>query len=406
MPCGAYYTFENKQLYHMKIRLLLLIAISVLSVSPGFSQAPFTITHGPYIQGLTENEVTLVWTTNEKAISWVELAPNDDTHFYFTERPRFYNEAYGFKVVDSVHMVTLTNLQPNTTYRYRVYAQEVLSHVGTKVLYGTVAASNVYRQQPLSFTTSNPAKNDISFLVLNDIHGNNELMETLLKGTDWEKTDLVFFNGDMTNDIRSEDQLFGNFLDKAVELFASETPMYYARGNHETRGNFATTFPRYFPTPTKQLYYMFRQGPVCFVVLDCGEDKPDSDLEYSGIVAFDNYRDKQARWLENALQQDIFMEASYRVVIVHMPPFGGWHGEKEIEDKFVPLLEKAGVDIMLCGHLHRHVFKDTGDGQNFPIIANANKAIVKAQTQNSMLNIEIVDTEGKVVQSLKIPARK
>ena len=151
---------------------------------------------------------------------------------------------------------------------------------------------------------------------------------------------------------------------------------------------------------------MFRQGPVCFVVLDCGEDKPDSDMEYSGIVAFDSYRTKQAAWLKEALKQDIFKNASYRVVVVHMPPFGGWHGEQEIADKFVPLLEEAGIDVMLCGHLHRHVFKKAGDGQNFPIIANSNKAIIKASTENSKLKINVMNLEGKLVDSLILQPRK
>jgi predicted phosphodiesterase len=390
----------------MKKYTFLFLFIAALNSALFSQKPPFSITHGPYLQGLNETEVTMVWTTNRKGIAWVELAPNDSTHFYLTERPRYYAESYGFKVVDAVHTVKITGLKPNTKYRYRVYSQEVLSHVGTKVLYGTISASNVYRSKPLEFTTSNPSKNDISFLVVNDIHGNNELMESLLKETDWDKTDLVFFNGDMTNDIRSEDQLFADFLDKAVELFASETPMYYARGNHETRGNFATTFPRYFQTPTNELYYMFRQGPVCFVVLDCGEDKPDSDMEYSGIVAFDSYRTKQAAWLKEALKQDVFQDAPYRVVVVHMPPFGGWHGEQEIADKFVPLLEEAGIDVMLCGHLHRHVFKKAGEGQNFPIIANSNKAIIKASTENSALKINVFDVEGKLIDSLTVKPRK
>jgi predicted phosphodiesterase len=390
----------------MKKYIFLFLFITNLNFSLFSQESRFSITHGPYLQGLGETEVTMVWTTNRKGIAWVELAPNDSTHFYLTERPRYYAESYGFKVVDAVHTVKITGLKPNTKYRYRVYSQEVLSHVGTKVLYGTISASNVYRSKPLEFTTSNPSKNDISFLVVNDIHGNNELMESLLKGTDWDKTDLVFFNGDMTNDIRSEDQLFADFLDKAVELFASETPMYYARGNHETRGNFATTFPRYFQTPTNELYYMFRQGPVCFVVLDCGEDKPDSDMEYSGIVAFDSYRTKQAAWLKEALKQDVFQDATYRVVVVHMPPFGGWHGEQEIADKFVPLLEEAGIDVMLCGHLHRYVFKKAGEGQNFPIIANSNKAIIKASTENSALKFNVFDVEGKLIDSLTVKPRK
>lgn len=387
----------------MKNFVLIFLLLSISSVK---AQNNFYISHGPYLQGLSNTEVTIIWTTNKMAISWVELAPDDSTHFYLTERPRFYSESNGFKMVDSVQIVKLTGLEPNTKYRYRIYSQEVTSHVGTKVLYGNISASNVYRKRPLEFTTSSRSKNEVSFLVLNDIHGNNDLMETLLKDTDWEKTDLVFFNGDMTNDIRSQEQMFDDFLDKAVEVFASEIPMYYARGNHETRGNFATTFPKYFPTPTNELYYIFRQGPICFVVLDCGEDKPDSDMEYSGIVSFDTYREKQAKWLEKALNQDIFLKAPYRVVMVHMPPFGGWHGEKEIADKFVPLLNAAGVDAMLCGHLHRHVHKKPENGRNFPIIANSNKAIIKAYTENSTLKIDIVDQEGKLIDALKIQPRK
>jgi predicted phosphodiesterase len=391
----------------MKINTIVITIFFLFFLSNVSSQSKtFSITHGPYLQGLNETEVTIVWTTSDLATSWVELAPNDSTHFYLTERPKYFSEAYGFKVVDSVHAVKIINLQPNTKYRYRIYSQKVLSHVGTKVLYGEIAASSVYRAKPMEFKTSDPKKNDISFLVLNDIHGNNELMETLLKNTKWDETDMVFFNGDMTNDIRSEEQLFGDFLDKAVELFASKTPMYYARGNHETRGNFATTFPKYFPTQTNELYYLLRQGPVCFVVLDCGEDKPDSDLEYSGIVAFDSYRDKQAEWLKQALKHDDFLNASYRVVIIHMPPFGGWHGEKEIEDKFVPLLNEAGVDVMLCGHLHRHIHKKAGNGQDFPIIASSNKAVIKASTENSILKINVFDVDGKLTDSLVIKSRK
>lgn len=57
-------------------------------------------------------------------------------------------------------------------------------------------------------------------------------------------------------------------MDTAVRLFASEIPMYYARGNHETRGVFATEIQRYFSPCQEHLYYAFRQGPVYCIVLD------------------------------------------------------------------------------------------------------------------------------------------
>jgi predicted phosphodiesterase len=374
----------------------------------GFSQeeGSFSITHGPYLQHLTDDGVTIVWTTNHQAVSWVELAPDDSTHFYLTERPKYYSAVYGFKDVGTVHTVRLEGLSPATTYRYRVYSQQVLKHEGTNVQYGEVVATRVYRQEPFKFTTVDPSKENISFLIVNDIHGNNEMMENLLEKGDYKNSDFIFFNGDMANDFRGEKQIFDDFMDTAIKLFANEKPMYYARGNHETRGNFANAFSIYFPSPSGKLYYLLRQGPVCFVVLDCGEDKPDSDIEYSGIVAFDQYRDVQKTWLEEALKSKEYREASYKVVIVHMPPFGGWHGEEEIAQKFVPLLDKAGIDVMFCGHLHRHIKKEPQPGIEFPIIVNANNAVVKAVTEENGLKIEVLNMQGGLVDSLIIPSKK
>jgi len=378
-----------------------------LSVAMCVAQSQFSITHGPYLQALHETGVTIVWTTDKDAIGWVELAPDDSTHFYQKERPKYFASSHGFKDVSKLHKVTLRGLQPGVTYRYRVYAQEVTSHVGTNVKYGDVAATQVYRRAPLTFTTSRPDQTELSFAVINDIHGRNDVMKNLLGQLDWPETDLVFFNGDMANDLRSEAQLFAHYMDTATALFASEIPMYYARGNHETRGNFASAFPDYFPTTSGHLYYLFRRGPVCFVVLDCGEDKPDSDIEYSGIVNMDAYRTQQAEWLKEALERQEYQEAPYKVVICHMPPFGGWHGEEEIAEKFVPLLNAAGAQVMLSGHLHRHIKREAQPGAHrFPILVNSNNNMLRASADGQRLRIDVVDQSGKTVDSITLnPSR-
>ncbi len=376
---------------------LLLFSLS-LSAQPAFK-----ITHGPYLQALHDTGVTIVWTTDSAAISWVELAPNDSTHFYQTERPKFFASSHGFKDVSKIHKVTLRGLTPGTTYRYRVYSQQVLKHFGTNVQYGTVVATQVYRQQPLRFTTSQPGQKEVTFGVINDIHGRNDVMEKLLGNLDMKSTDLVFFNGDMANDLRSESQLFQDYMDTGVKAFASEVPMYYARGNHETRGPFASPFATYFPTTSGHLYYLFRRGPICFVVLDSGEDKPDSDIEYSGIVNMDYYRSEQAEWLKQALQQPEYKSAPYKVVICHMPPFGGWHGEKDIAEKFIPLLNEAGAQIMLSGHLHRHVKAPAvAANHHFPVLVNSNNNMIKAKADSQRLLIEVRDQQGKVVDSIEL----
>jgi len=390
----------------MKKQLLLGFIAFVLCFLKGFAQdEAFRITHGPYLQDMGETGVTIKWTTNRAGIAWVELAPDDSTHFYLKERPKYFSAPYGFKTVSTIHSVRLDHLEPGTVYRYRIYSQEVLNHQGTQVTYGKVAATGVYRTDPLRFTTNDAKETNVSFVILNDIHGNNELMTNLLKNASWSQTDMVFFNGDMASAITGEEQLFGDFMDTGVKLFASEIPMYYVRGNHETRGNYAHRFADYFSGLDGKLYGMFRQGPVCFVMLDCGEDKPDSDIEYSCIVAFDAYRDKEAEWLKEALKSDLYKNAPYKIAVIHMPPFGGWHGEREVEEKFIPLLNEAGIQAMFCGHLHKYIRKDARGKMKFPVIVNSNNTMIKAYTAPEGLKVEVRNEQGGLVDSLVIPQK-
>ena len=49
------------------------------------------ITGGPYLTNVTSTGFTVVFTTNMDAVSWVEIAPDDGTHFYNDKRPAFYD---------------------------------------------------------------------------------------------------------------------------------------------------------------------------------------------------------------------------------------------------------------------------------------------------------------------------
>ena len=56
-----------------------------------------------------------------------------------------------------------------------------------------------------------------------------------------------------------------------------------------------------------------------FLFIDSGEDKPDADLEYCGIVECDQYREEQERWLRS-LQEEKKIGKYPVVVFSHMPP--------------------------------------------------------------------------------------
>ena len=385
-----------------------LIYVLLLAVATQVATAQIKILYGPYLQNVKENEATIVWEADKPSIGWVELAPDDGTHYYGEERPKYFDTTNGVKNTSLLHTVKVKGLTPGTTYRYRVYAQEVLSHEGISVIYGRVAASDVYKKKALTFTTCDSQKKETSFAMINDIHGRTDDIPKLLEVADYKKMDMIIFNGDMLTQLKDESGLFSGFMDVAIDLFAKEKPMYYARGNHETRGLFATSFQRYFSPKEPHLYYLVRQGPVCFIFLDTGEDKPDSDIEYSGITDYDRYRTEQAQWLARAVQSDDFKQAKYKIVIAHMPPLPDknlWHGQMEVLEKFVPILNQAGVDVMLSGHLHRYFNNKPTDKVKFPVIDNAHKTVIKAVAESNQLVLEVKDLQGKPVDTIVIPAK-
>lgn len=388
----------------MKQKLNFLAILAMLAYAlPGLAQHSIRIIHGPYLQNVGTDEATIVWVTDKPSVGWVEIAPDDGSHFYAQEREMIFDTKIGIKQTTTIHAVKLQDLQPATRYRYRVCAKEVLEHKGNQVIYGAVTGQDVYAQKPLCFTTLDEQKKTVKFAMVNDIHGDNERLEKMVGQCDLADLDLFLFNGDMVSYSGDQEQLFGGFMDKAVQLFAGSIPAYYCRGNHETRGPMAARFKDYFNPKTEELYYMFRQGPVCFVVLDCGEDKPDSDVEYYGITAYDEYRTQQARWLKKALQSDLYRQAPFKVIVCHMPPFGGWHGELDIAAKFIPLLNEARPDVYLTAHLHQYIRHEAGrEGVDFPLIVNSNNTLLKASADEHQLDIRIYDLNGKKTDRLLI----
>lgn len=380
-----------------KIVFFLLFLLRCLTFS-SYAQ-DIKITHGPYLQNMKETEVTVAWETDQPSVGWVELAPDDGSHFYATERRKYFDTKAGIKKISTLHTVRLSGLNAGTTYRYRILAQEVTRHHRTHIYYGDVAATDVYRRKPLTFKTNDRNKKNVSFIILNDVHNRENLISPLLHHAGMNDKDAVIFNGDMVSEFTDKETIFTGFMDESITSFAKETPLYYARGNHETRGEFAIHFQDYFSPYEQHLYFTFRQGPVFFIILDTGEDKPDNDIEYAGITDYDTYRSEQAEWLKKVLLSEECMQSPFKVVIAHIPPLPidhAWHGSREVMDKFVPLLNNAGIDMMICGHLHRHAYQEPSDRFRFPILVNSNNACATVTVKEQEMNIKVYELDGKV----------
>lgn len=381
----------------MKKNLIFIILLFLNGLFICGQDQSFRITHGPYLCEMSETGVTIVWLTNNNALSWVEIAPDDGSHFYGKERPKYYDTYLGRKqAATNLHKVKIENLSPGTKYRYAVFSKEVLLwERDSKIVYGTTIANQAYSKNSLSFRTFSQQDDTVSFIMLNDIHGQAQFMKELCKNIDFESIDLVIFNGDMSSSIHSEEQIFSDFMDAAVDLFAKRVPVAFTRGNHETRGPFADYLMQYFPLKDGKIYRSFNVGDVAFILLDCGEDKPDSDIEYSNLADFDAYRIEQAQWLKQIVQQKSVKDAGNRVVILHMPPgISNWHGNLHLEETLLPILNEAQIDVMLCGHMHKYSYHPPETGKTkFPIIVNSNNTYLRGDIIGGKIRIRMFGTD-------------
>jgi len=310
---------------------------------------------GPYLQAPSETSMTVMWITDVNAVSWVEYGTGESLD------QRAHRSRHGLIDADeTIHTVTIEGLAPSREYRYRVCSKEIVTFKPYEVTYGQTVASDTY-----TFTTLDGNKDSISFIVLNDIHERNEVLISLTRLARQQPFDLVFLNGDILGHIESAQQIIDHVLAPCTELFATQTPFVYVRDNHETRGKFARRLPDYIALPDDRYYHSFDHGPVHFVVMDGGEDKRDTDKEYSGLVDFDRYRAVQRDWLAREIQSEAFRKAAFRVVVVHMPPQPSerWHGPDDMYRTWRPLYNEGKVDLVISGHTHHYEIRPPVEGQ-------------------------------------------
>lgn len=366
---------------------------------------------GPYVQCMTETSFTVIWTTDVDAVAWVEVAPDDGTHFYNKERDKYYDaRGNGVFPIGKIHKVVVDGLEPGSTYRYRVMNRGVIAYNGSgNVQYMHGSGTDVYKGEPHKITTFKEDYDTIRFDLYNDIHGKDSLFNRILSGAR-DNRDFVFLNGDMTSNISNEELIPKMYLGSAAKSLNGGLPLFASRGNHELRGRDAIKWLNYFQTTTGTPYYSFSIGDFFFVVLDACEDKPDSDIEYSGIVASKPYVERQGRWLKEVIASEECRNAKVRIAFCHVPPESkGWYGAAQMCNILVPPLNEAGFDAMFCGHIHRwRAAEPDGSISNagFPVICNANMERMEVTATEDAIEISTFDTDGKNTHNHTLKLKK
>ncbi len=399
------------------LSLICLAAVSALSLAqtPTTSQqeakkhstAPKPVC-GPYLQNVTTTSATFMWVSDIDAVAWVEIAPDDERNFYYYDHEKYYDmSGCGIKPVNKIHKVTIDGLQPGTSYRYRIMMKSIEQYYShTDILYGREYGAPVYKAVLPTFRTLDEDYEEVNFAVVNDIHAKDSVLRRLFADTDRNKGyDFVVFNGDMTSDLYFESKIMDYYLGPASEIFAFETPLYMARGNHEFRGADAIKLLDYFDFPDRKPYYTFKYGKFFFIVMDSGEDKPDDDIEYQGVLSTDPYLRKEAEWLAEVVAGEDFKNAERRIVFSHIPPQieDGWHGNQNMEKYFLPVLNDAGIDLMLSGHNHEYSFRKAGENNAaFPVLVNSTCERMEIKLTEKKIAVKIYDPDGKLVHEINL----
>lgn len=377
-------------------KIIATLIFAIVSIS-AFGGIKLDITYGPWVENVTDDGFTVVWITPQNTMCWVEVAPDDGTSFYEQVRPQFYESVGGRRTAGTVHSIRVSGLNPGQAYRYKLYGKVELDNSEFYAIAFSGPRSNTVENR---IRTLDSNSGSCRFTMVNDIHQDDAKFRKLMDGVTRDNTDFIVMNGDIVSAARSVDTVIKHTFVPIAEQVAN-IPVVFARGNHESRGEDFYKLPSLFPTPTGEFYYTFRQGPVAFVVLDAGEDKPDSDVEYSGTADFDRYREAEAEWLKKAVKDPMFASAKYKVAIIHIPTINekdSWYGQKEASRLFLQTLNEAGIDLMLSGHLHKYLVREKGTaGNSFPIVVNSNTERLDFEADQNGMKLRIYDMDGKLV---------
>ena len=359
IPINKMYAFQialwpDKSLLKKKIKVLFTIA---LTIAVGyfvlvFKDSQLTGVRAPYIQMLTSESVVIHWLTEDIQHGVVR----------FSEERRHLATIKLEGSATKNHIVKLSDLKPGTRYYYQT---------------GKTDGFNAFDPEKHWFYTHPEKVVPIRVWVIGDTGAVGEtLYQVRDAALEWmienplntkqnntkpnydDNTPLInvwISLGDLAYPSGNNDQ-FQSALFEPFEDIMANTVLWPVYGNHDDR---RWTYFRIFTLPENaevggvasytENYYSIDYSNAHFVMLD----SQASSLSAMG---------KMANWLKNDLAQNT---KPWLIAAVHHPPYTkGTHDSDAIFDSYgrmrymrkniIPILEQAGVDLVLSGHSHMY----------------------------------------------------
>ncbi|MFI5128423.1 MAG: purple acid phosphatase family protein [Chitinophagales bacterium] len=316
------------------------------SISKKAEPKPILI-RGPYLQVLSDNSIIVRWRTDIASSSSVRFgkAPGhlDKTAFDNT------------LVID--HMVKLEGLDAKTRYYYAIGSKDVVLQGDVNNLFITLPPAGekgglrigVFGD-PGSLTTMQPQVRDQFSKYL----GSKDMLAWITLGDN-------AYNFGLDAEYQVE---FFNIYKNMLKKY----PVFPVTGNHDYWDNDDSAFLdhskldyfKIFSMPENgesggvpshnQAFYSYDIGNIHLIALDSFGQQDSTNLSDTTGIQF--------QWLKKDLAKN--KNTDWVIAYWHHPPYSmGSHSsdndmESRIRENVVPLLERYGVDLVLCGHTHNY----------------------------------------------------
>jgi tetratricopeptide (TPR) repeat protein len=306
------------------------------------AQAPpaldaLTVTRGPWLGSPTPNSVSVRWRTSTASNSRVLFGPSSG----------FYTQQADVAAVGTEHEVVLTGLAANTRYYYTIGSTTETAMGGPTLTFKTHPEPGT----PLP----------VRIWVLGDSGlqstGQNQVRDAFVAWRGSRDPDVWLMLGDNAYN-SGLDAEFQSGLFTPYTSLLRKWPLWLTRGNHDvTRTGANNDYYEFFTLPTAgqaggvasgtEAYYSFDWGQVHFVCLD----SEGSDRSVGSPMLL---------WLTADLAANT---KPWTIAYFHHPPYTkGSHDSDDVFDSAgrmrdmrenaLPILEAAGVDLVLTGHSH------------------------------------------------------
>jgi hypothetical protein len=338
----------------MQIKFILLITFLpftfLLHAQQPSAGSHSVLLRGPYLQAATSTSIVVRWRT--------DVLNRGIVHFGKT--PGQLDRNVQDSVLVTEHRISLTGLEPGTKYYYSIGSFKDSLQSGPNDYFMTLpppGTEALYRIAAVGDCGNNSVNQRAVRDQLINYIGDNYLNAWILLG------DNAYYTG---RDAEFQSNFFNIYKDNLLPKY----PMYPSPGNHDYYDGDSTeekvqhthqvAYYQNFTMPVdgeaggvashNPAFYSFDLGNIHFISLDSYGIEDDQYRIYDTLGP-------QAVWVKQDLEANA--HKGWVIAYWHHPPYtmGSHNSDHEdelvhIRENFIRILERYGVDLIICGHSH------------------------------------------------------